>query len=327
MLIISIILFQVFLEKYTEGMLILAAMEFLGIDSLDGTPRCNARNDDEDEAVYTKRIMTKFVDEYLILPDIAGREVLHCPKCNRVYKDRQALRKHLEKDHTGNDGANGPPVDGVRNYSCQVLSMCMIAHDFTNARKLGDGDRIIRLIKYMLLYFKSLKKPKYAYQCLRLLAQVKCFLTPREAANVIWNRFSNTKGCKDSNCEHDRECEHSNLNFKICGRRLHGQVNQNTVDRISRSCQPITEALYHVDMECGTHKFSRTQHVDQSDDVRKLIEQLKPENLFSFQGSRYHKCFPGFTGGFKVDHDDMFVWMTTSLGNLGRKHQFSFDRT
>ena len=61
-------------------------------------------------------------------------------------------------------------LDGVRNYSCQVLAMYMIAHNFTNARKLGDGDRIISLIGYMLLYFKSLKKPKYLFKFCHVMA-------------------------------------------------------------------------------------------------------------------------------------------------------------
>ena len=223
------------------------------------------------------------------------------------------MRDHLEKKHAGDPVTSD--TDSVHSYICQTLTMCMIAYDFTDARKLGDGERIMRLVKFMLLYFKALGKPKYLYKCLRLLAQVKCFLTPREATNIIWNRFSNTKGSQDRNVELDRECEHSNLNFKIFARGLHGQVNQDTVDRISRSCQPIARALHSVDKESGIIVYgSGSRYVDHVEDVTKLVDQLKGEHLFGIQEGRYHKCFPGFTNGFKVDHNYlyMYVWMTKS---------------
>ena len=306
-------------------MLVLAAMEFFGMTSVEAAPTKNVPNIGEDEASYTTRVLHKFVDELLIPPDISGKEVLLCPRCQKAYKDRKALRRHVEETHRGNE--NSSQNDGTFNYSCQVLCMCFIAYDFTNARKLGDGERIIMLVKYMMLYFKALGKVKYAYQCLRLLAQVNCFLTPREAANVVWNRFSNTRGTAESNVELDRECEHSNLNFKTFARGLHGQVHQKTVDRVSRSCQPMAKALYQVDKESNKRMFSKQRQApDHDDDVKKLVEQLQGEHLFQFIENRFHKCFPGFTVGLKVDHEDLFEWMSSSLQKMARLHQFSFDR-
>ena len=304
-------------------MLVLAAMDFFGLTSVDATPTKNVRTPDEDDKAYCSRVLLQFVDELLIPPDISGEEVLLCPLCQKAYKERKSLRRHVEATHKGDNVSS--PTDGIFNYSCQVLCMCFIAYEFTNARKLGDGERIMMLVKYMMLYFKALGKKKYAYQCLRLLAQVNCFLTPREAANIVWNRFSNTRGKRDSNVELDRECEHSNLNFKIFARGLHGQVTQQTVDRVSRSCQPIAQALLHVDEESDQRVFlKQRQEPDHMDDVTKLVEQLQGEHLFEYTEGRYHKCFPGFTVGLKVNHESLFEWMSSSLENMSRLHQFSF---
>ena len=122
-------------------------------------------------------------------------------------------------------------------YSCQVLTMGMITHDFTNTRKLGDGDRIICLVKYMLLYFKSLKKPEYDWWV--------CW----HKSNAFWPQeklpmsygigFPTLKAARIQIVSMTVNVDVVNLNFKIYGRRLYGQVNQNTIDRISRSCQRL----------------------------------------------------------------------------------------
>lgn len=70
---------------------------------------------------------------------------------------------YIKTKHKGGDKDS-------HNAVCGAVSMCMVAYKFTNVRQLGDGERILRLMKYMLLYLKSAGKVKYTYQVLRQLA-------------------------------------------------------------------------------------------------------------------------------------------------------------
>ena len=129
------------------------------------------------------------------------------------------------------DGSNSTNEDCVRNYSINAL--CMIAKDFEDARKHGDGQRIVRLLKFMMLFFKHDGKHKYAFHILHHLIQIKCVLPPKFAHDLIWNRFVNNCGKIDSNVEMDREMEHYNRAFKLDCKSFMGKVSEQSINRRS----------------------------------------------------------------------------------------------
>ena len=193
---------KAYLDKYTESLVLSAALTYFGMEDVNSIPTQHIYDEAEhgDQASYTASVLGQIVDEFALPKedDITSSSVLACPYCDKTFKMMDAMRKHAKTKHTADDAIINNH-DGVFDYSCATLSMCLIALDFTDARQVGDGERLIRLMKYMLLYLRSTGKSKYAYQVLRHLAQVKCFLNPQEAANVIWNRFINTKGKPTSN--------------------------------------------------------------------------------------------------------------------------------
>ena len=105
--------------------------------------------------------------------------------------------------------------DFIRNYTHNAMLLCLIAKDFEDARKHGDGLRIIRLLKFMMLYFKHDGKHKYAFHILHQLAQIKFLLPPKLAHDTVWNRFVNHCGKVDSNLEMDREVEHHTVHSNL----------------------------------------------------------------------------------------------------------------
>ena len=74
-----------------------------------------------------------------------------------------------------------------------------------DVRKHGDGSKLLRLYKFLILHFRAVKKDNYAHYTLRLVAQVNALLTPRLANQVTWNRFVNNLGHINSNVECDKE--------------------------------------------------------------------------------------------------------------------------
>ena len=178
--------------------------------------------------------------------------------CGQTHIRQHGLRSHMKKKHSweppNSMSAASSRTDSIFDYSCAALSICLLFRNFENARQHGDGERLIRLYKYFMLYFKLCDKPKYGYHSLRLLAQVKCLLAPRLSHQLIWNRCVNNVGKIDSNVEIDREIEHHNRVFKEECRHFHGKVSAASVRRISHSAQTCDRILQQCDKASDTRK-------------------------------------------------------------------------
>ena len=161
----------------------------------------------QDRNHYVQTVLGKIVDKYAVPSSDELKQdspMLSCPHCTKKYATQRRLTNAsiLESSiPSAQQQALATDKDALFNYSRTALSLCMLAYDFTDARQRGDGERLIRLYKFFLLHFKASKKPKYSYQVLRLLAQIKCFLSPRLAYELIWKRFVNKTGKAKSNIE------------------------------------------------------------------------------------------------------------------------------
>ena len=61
--------------------------------------------------------------------------------------------------------------DGVCAYASELLSLGLLWHGFHDAIKEGDGERIIRYWKFLLVVFKSSNCRNYAKEAVNLLLQ------------------------------------------------------------------------------------------------------------------------------------------------------------
>ena len=87
-----------------------------------------------------------------------------CPHFPKIYKIRGNLKSHIQEKHGGNtsfvkepETSNETEVeaeDCIFNYSRNALALGLLCLDFVNARKSGDGERILTLYKFMMLFFK-----------------------------------------------------------------------------------------------------------------------------------------------------------------------------
>ena len=74
-----------------------------------------------------------------------------------------------------------------------VLSAGLFMAEFRDAVKEGDGSRMDRVWKYLLIFFRSSGKTKYALEALYLQFQ-KLTLSPRLQKQLLWSRFVNSRG-------------------------------------------------------------------------------------------------------------------------------------
>ena len=101
------------------------------------------------------------------------RNSYQCSFCDKTYKKIKSLRKHIKGVHKNSENTN--QEDCLQNYAKNALALHSIARNFQDAGKHGDGGRIIRLYKFLLIYFKIDGRTKYTYQFLHLLEKLVFF--------------------------------------------------------------------------------------------------------------------------------------------------------
>ena len=94
--------------------------------------------------------------------------------------------------------------DGVYSYVCRFLAMSLMARNFHDASHYGDGERLIRCWKFLLLHLKVDGRIKYSVEAFHLLAQVNALLPPHMAHQLMWNRTCNVSGGEGNNMHFNR---------------------------------------------------------------------------------------------------------------------------
>ena len=289
-----------FLNKYTDSLIVCAALQHFDMENVDSPPKKNTFDMMTMEPMqYVQEQLEHIVDKFAIHegPDYNTPTKLRCPHCPKEYVQQRGLRNHMQKKHSTEPpkSADTAQEDSIFNYSCSALSLCLLFRNFEDARQLADGERLIRLYKFLMLYFKLVEKTKYAYHSFRLLAQVKCLLSPRLSHQLIWNRCVNNSGKIDSNVEIDREIEHHNRVFKEECKHFRGKVSAASVKRISHSAQICDKILQQCDKESQVRKKSgKHKGKDVTTDVQKLAYHLLKEQVFQERIPRQHHAFPTF---------------------------------
>ena len=98
------------------------------------------------------------------------------------------------------------------NYQTSLLEIGMVIKNFFNAVNEGDGERIFRSWKFMLIHLKADggRSKKYALGAFYLVAQFYSLLSERGAYRLIWNRFTKRSNSLGGNIPLDLALEHLN---------------------------------------------------------------------------------------------------------------------
>lgn len=182
--------------------------------------------------------------------------------------------------------------DHVTNYASLVIGFGLMAANFHDAWREGDGGRLLRCWKFLLLYFRGNGRTKYAVEAFRLIAQTSALLSPRKAHQLIWNRTCNPRGGLGNNIPLDLQTEFLNRVFKEDINTFPSNITSNSVDRSAQSVRQVHDTLEHFDRITLVHK-DKGQHVppDESQDFSLVLQVLKAEDVFTPMPSRAHSCF------------------------------------
>ncbi|XP_071796288.1 uncharacterized protein [Asterias amurensis] len=327
------------IESYTKSLVVTAAMTFFKMQNVTDEPQQNGMDSlvHHNRKEYVMETMSTIVSTYVVPSnDELSTQTprFQCHHCDKSYKTKKGLQRHIRDKHstiksartttTSQHSSDDSTVqDHVFNYTRCALSMGLLALDFTDARRLGDGERLMIIYKHLLLHFKAGGKPKYSYHVLRLLAQVNWFLSPRLAHSLTWNQFVNKTGTIRGNIEVDREMEHHNRVFKMHCKALRGKISPKSVERVSHSAQVINNILCDVDKQTSFKKPSGKHGTpDNKKDVSAMAMEMLRGKIFEHEAGRQFSSFPSFRPSLfgSLTVPEMVTWIRSTITTLRQQY-------
>ncbi len=184
----------------------------------------------------------------------SGRYKCRFPGCNKTFKSDGKWRHTHKQSHSPPVNIEEQPLltdihdditaDDVYNCQKALLEYGMLILNFFDAISEGDGARVIRNWKFLLLYFchDGQNSNKYALEALYMMFQIYALLSPKAAHNLVWNRFSKRKQKLGGNISLDLALEFLNRIFKEVVKKLGPNASTMSINRICRDMD-VTKQL------------------------------------------------------------------------------------
>ena len=187
--------------------------------------------------------------------------------------------------------------DDIFNYNTALMAEGLYCLNFLDAVSEGDGIRIIRQYKYLMLLCKADRSHsvKYALECLYQLLLVNGTLSKRESEIFTWNRSVNNHGGVGRNIPLDIEVEHSNKHVKEGIRNLVVNVTEPAITRIAKAERSVRGIVDKVDKSLHRAICSGKPSINLSTaDLDELVKELICANVFEYQQGHSYKHFNNF---------------------------------
>lgn len=263
-----------------------------------------------------------------------GRFPCRFPGCQTSFKYNGKSRRRHELSHdppvviteevleatSQSTTATSKDADDMFNYNAALLSEGLFFLNFLDSVSEGDGGRIIRQYKYLMLLCRADEphSTKYALESLYQLLLANS-LSEKEAEIFVWNRTVNNHGGLGNNIPHDLEVEHSN-NFNKQGfGNLGVNLTEKAVTRICQAEKPVKAVIGKVDGLL--HRFIRSgKHVQcfPLGDLDVLVKKLTENSVYTYQEGRKYRHFKGFQRDalVKLDMSKCYTWINDHKNKL-----------
>ena len=155
--------------------------------------------------------------------------------------------------------------DGIVNYARVFCHHASLALEFMDAVSEGDGNRVCRCWRILLLHFHSNGHTKYAWEALRLQFQLTTLPYP-VAHHLKWGRLVNTHGGLGRNLSCDLHNEHLNKLFKDIVHNLGANLTETIVTRAAWS----VSTLYDI-----SHAFDKATEIPVTQSAHSTLDDAK----------------------------------------------------
>ena len=295
-----------FIQLLVDSHVVAAALEFFGMDNTNSEPKKNkipaSAISSVDRKKFINRRVGKFVDKYVLNFESSA-----------LLPDDQSQPGNLD-GRTRSEEHLTSADDGVFNYACRLLSYGLLSRNFSDATKEGDGERICRLYKFLMLHFKENGRTKYALEAFNLTAQSNALLSPQLAHQLMWNRSCNTKGGIGKNKQLDLHNEHINRLFKDDVNTFRANLTENSIKRSAQAIGPMMKIIDHFDQaldvkqDAGWHTM-----LDLNEDFNLVLNELQKQEIFKQKPGRQHASFTNFScdpfKSLKKDPKKLQLWL------------------
>ncbi len=203
---------------------------------------------------------------------------------------------------------SGDKVHGYARVLCHFASLVLL---FVDAWKEGDGERVLRLWKILMLHFHAERKTKYALEALRLQFQVTT-LQPYLSHQLTWGRFINTHGGQGRNLPCDLHNEHINKLYKDIISNMGANFTKTASTWAARSVSSLHRMSMAFDKQTNIRPEA-TAHSTRSDekDVKTVVAVLQKAEVLNVIVNRSHRMFPNFSPDplHKLNREHMRTWI------------------
>lgn len=209
----------------------------------------------------------------------------------------------------------------VLSYAEETFSLGLFLFELIDSIHEGDGNRIIRCWKYLLLMYKSSNKVKYSVEAFSLLAHYQFIFGERLKRQLLWSRTINMHGKPGKNIPMDLFMEHLNRNFKDSISQLGSNLMDSTLQRTGKALKPLRELLLLYDLVTNiSHESMYHTFQSNAKDRSKVIEELQKAKVYDAKSNQKLTHSADFKGSVmdKVDMDELKGWMTTQLKKIIR---------
>ena len=133
---------------------------------------------------------------------------------------------------------------------------------------------------------------------------------------LTWGRFVNTHSGKGRNIPCDLHNEHVNKQFKEIVENMGSNFTQQASTTAARSVTTLTSLAEKFDRATGIHPES-SAHTRRSDrdDVIKIVDVIRRNQVLTAMTNREHANFKGFSGNplNSLDREKMESWIKTKV--------------
>ena len=223
-----------------------------------------------------------------------GRYRCRFPGCKKTFSNDGKWRMMHEQAHNPPISIVEQPMleeiyssytvaDDMYNYQRALLEYGMVIINFLDAISEGDGARLLRNWKFLLLYFQhDTGSQKYSLEALYLMFQVYALLSPKAAHNLIWNRFSKRKHSRGGNISLYLALEFLNRIFKGAVKKLGPNANPKSIHRICNAMNVTKKLTENFDKSMALYKRSgKHSHKSAGADLKTLVNELLSQNALT----------------------------------------------
>lgn len=277
-----------FIDIITAGLVISATLTTFHMDSVSDSP-----SDTNLQNLWT-------------LPDNERRAAL-MSMCEQVYD--QFIRLSYDSAQ-----ASAMSTDGIFEYTIQLLRMASFFMEFADGIREGDGHRVLRCWKYMLVMFSASGNRNYACEAANLLLQYNYTMSPRQSAQLLWSRFINTQGLPGRNIPVDLHMEHLNKLAKDAINILGSNKSESAIQRVGRAIGTLSPVLSNFDSENKiTSTSSKQNRPHAHKDIVIVIDELRKAKCFEKEDGRKHRKFPKPKDALNKNRTELVEWLISKL--------------